>query len=98
MEIGKLYKTKELYWLLYPSKDIARTARCGAAAEAHAANWVNCWSKHLNCNVSYISPNSLFMLLEQTDRFCRILSTEGKIGWIYFTEWYKGDIEEVKVE
>jgi len=107
MEIGKLYKTKELYWLLYPSKDIARTAAeehlaaadaaaAPAAAEAHAANWVNYCSKRLDCNVSYISPNSLFMLLEHTGKFCKILSTEGSIGWIILADWCKDSIEEVK--
>jgi len=95
MEVGKLYQFNRYYWLLYPSKDTAAVAPA-APVEATAANWANYWSKRLDCNVSYISPNSLFMLLEHTGNFCKILSTEGMVGWIILAEWCKRDIEEVK--
>ena len=87
MKIGSLYQTKDLYWLLYPSQDIA----VAVAAAAY-------WSKQFNCNICYLVPSSIFMLLEQTDRFCKVFSTEGMVGWIYLALWCKDDIEEVKVE
>jgi hypothetical protein len=95
MKIGSLYQTKNYYWMLYPSKDtaIGTGAEVAATAAAAAAAY---WSRELGCSVSYISPNSLFMLLEQTERFCKVLSTEGMVGWIYLTLWCKKDIEEVK--
>jgi hypothetical protein len=111
MEVGKLYKTKDRYWMLYPSKDTAALlpgataayvaiARSAATVDATAAdNWANYWSEQLNCNVSYVETNSMFVLLEQTERFCKVLSTEGKVGWIIYPEneaWTKNCIEEVK--
>jgi len=39
----------------------------------------------------------MFVLLEQEDKCCKILSTEGCIGWIVLADWCKKDIEEVKV-
>jgi hypothetical protein len=41
----------------------------------------------------------MFMLLEQDGKFCKVLSTEGNIGWIIYPEnegWTKGCFEEVK--
>jgi hypothetical protein len=103
MIIGKLYKVKKYYWILYPSRDIAALAYVAIAAAIATAdvadNWANYWSEQLNCNVSYVETNSMFVLLEQTERFCKVLSTEGKVGWIIYPEneaWTKNCIEEVK--
>ena len=100
MKIGSLYQIKNYYWMLYPSKDTASAAVAVAtvppAAAAVAPAGAVYWSKRLECNVSYMSPNSLFMLLEHTGKFCKILSTEGMVGWIYLALWCKRDIVEVK--
>ena len=100
MEIGKLYQLKELYWLLYPSMKVARTASfdLGDAGIACSSGpeWSAFWSKRLKCNVTFISPNSFFMLLEQRDRYCKILSAEGTVNWIILNEWCKSFIVEVK--
>ena len=103
MEIGKLYQVKEDYWLLYPSKDIAAAAFAIDAAEdnVHEARIrADYWSKRLNCKVSVITKKGMFMLLEQTDRFCKVLSTEGSMGWIIYPEDEDsaGCFEEVKAE
>jgi len=106
MEIGKLYQTKELYWLIYPSKDIAYDALTDAEATgalvalAAAATRLTpaaaaYYSKRFNCNVSYLNPKSIFCFLEKNGKFCKILSTEGNIGWIHYESWGKNDIEEV---
>ena len=106
MNVGKLYQVKKYYWFLYPSKDIAVASVfrgggggyaaaasfvCALAAPDYAANY----SKYFNCNVSYISPNSIFCLLEKDGEFIRILTTNGEVGWIYLTDWCKNDIKEV---
>jgi hypothetical protein len=102
MEVGKLYKTKDLYWILYPSKDIADLVAADAALARHpaaaAATTAAYWSKRLNNNVSYIAQNSMFMLLEQDGMLSKVLSTEGMVGWIYLALWCKDDIMEVKAE
>jgi hypothetical protein len=106
MKIGKLYQVKKYFWLIYPSKDIATAAVALAPAVAPAvwelragvaAAHADYWSKKLNCNVSYIEPNSMFVLFERDGEYCKVLSTNGSIGWIILDDWYKDDIEEVKV-
>ncbi len=94
MNIGKLYQFKKYFWFLYPSKEIA-VAAYGDATESDAALFAYYWSKEFNCNVSYISPNSIFCLLEKDGKLIKVLSTNGELGWIYLADWCKNYIEEV---
>ena len=98
MNIGKLYQFKKLYWLLYPSKDIAATTPATTATATAAAtattNMAAYYSKCFNCNVSYISPKSIFVFLEKDEKVIKILTTNGEVGWIILSD-YKHDIEEV---
>ncbi len=96
MNVGKLYQVKKYFWLLYPSKDIAAlvAAAFGGDGDTAAADAAY-YSKRFNCKVSYISPNSIFCFLEQDGKFCKILSTNGELGWIYLADWLIEDIEEV---
>jgi len=95
MNIGALYEIKKYSWLFYPTKEIAADAatdRCWPGAPAY-------WSSRLNCKVSFIPENSMFVLLEQDGKYCKVLSTNGELGWIFYPEnehWAKGWIEEVK--
>jgi hypothetical protein len=93
MKIGKLYQVKKYYWLLYPSKDIADAFLFASLDTAAAA--AAYYSKEYNCNVSYLNPNSIFCFLEQNEKFIKILSTNGELGWIYLSDFYKNYIEEV---
>ena len=89
MKIGSLYQIKKWFWLLYPTKDIAEAAAAGvvaAPAPKAAALHARYYSTYFNCNVSFIPQNSMFMLLEQTDKVCKILTTNGEIGWIFYPE------------
>ena len=105
MNVGKLYQVKKFYWMLYPLKDKAAAAVSAAAtataagartsAAAVAAAAAAYYSTYFNCNVSYISSGSIFVLLEQDGEFIKILSTNGEVGWIYLTDWCKDDIEEI---
>jgi hypothetical protein len=102
MNIGSLYQLKKYYWLLYPSMNLAAVGAARAPpAAANAASAAAYWSKRLNCNVSYIAKNSIFMLLEQDGEYCRVLTTNGELGWIIYPEneeWIEGCIEEMKTE
>ena len=101
MNVGKLYQIKKYIWLLYPSKKIAADVKHAVVtheadlavlrAEALAAHY----SEKYNCNVSFISPNSIFVILQQDEKFIKVLSTNGEIGWFYLADWCKNDIEEV---
>jgi hypothetical protein len=104
MNIGKLYQVKKFYCFLYPSKEIAvasvfRDGEASAAAalgvDPAAPDYAANYSKYFNCNVSYISPNSIFVFLEKDEKVIKILSTNGEVGWIYLSDFYKDDIEEV---
>jgi hypothetical protein len=107
LNIGKLHQIKKLYWFLYPSKDIATdayaspslAAAVATSAEASGHGGATYFSKQFNCNVTFVSPNDIFCLLEQDGKYLKILSTNGELGWmIYPTNepWTKGCIEEVK--
>ena len=86
MNIGKLYKTKKLCWMLYPSKDIATTAGLITTLPGLEEGCRAYWSKELNCNVSYVKQNSMFMLLVRDGEYIKILSANGEVGWIYFPD------------
>ena len=105
MEIGKLYQIKKYVWYLYPSKETAAKAeRRHAAADAlhsdpsEAAYYSELWSKQFNCNVTYISPNSIFCLIGNNGKLLKVLSTNGELGWMIYRKneaWTKGCFEEV---
>ena len=100
MNIGKLYQVKKYFWFLYPSKEIAVATVEGDSAAAVALDptvTAAYRSKHFKCNVSFIPQNSIFCLLEKDEKFIKVLSTNGELGWIYLSDWYKDDIKEVKV-
>ena len=92
MEVGKLYKTKQFYWMLYRSENDVDFSRCAAVPDA--APFAQFWSTRSQ-NLPCIPPNSLFVLLEQKQKYCKVLSPKGNVGWIYLARWCVNDIEEV---
>ena len=109
MKIGKLYQVKKFYWFLYPSKERAAAAAADAwwpgddhgiaALHGVVAAQAAQWSEHFKCNVTFVSENSIFCLLEEDGNFLKILSTNGELGWMIYRnneERNKGCIEEVK--
>ena len=96
MNVGKLYQVKKWFWLLYPSRDIA--ARCSPPATVGVVDLAY-YSRKYNCNVTYISPNSIFCLLEKDENFLKVLTTNGELGWMINQQdeaWAKDTIEEIK--
>jgi hypothetical protein len=97
MNIGRLYTFAKYYWFLFPSKDISASLRTQPVdirpAAVSAADY---FSTCFNCNIYFIEPSSLFVLLEQEENCCRILTTEGMVGWIWLDERYNESFEEVK--
>lgn len=100
MKVGGLYQFNELYWYLYPSKDIGVIVGdildCAAHVEKTAHYYSGYWSRRSSCRVSYLEPTNIFCLLERADKFCKVLTTNGKLGWIVLADWCRNDIEEVK--
>jgi len=109
MNIGSLYKVKEWSWLLFPTKEKAASAadaRCrarhapsvGGTDALHAAVEVAWYSRRFNCEVTYFSPDSYIVFLEEDGKLKKVLTADGKIGWIWFTENYNDYFEEMKTE
>ena len=93
MQIGKLYQIKKYYWLVYPSKETAACAGAlSSAADAagfsitSAENLSDDLSESFNCNVTYISRNDIFCLLEKDRKYLKVLSTNGELGWMIHPE------------
>ena len=95
MKIGTLYKVKQYFWLLFPTKEVALPPpppRPGPITAADVARY----SKYYNCEVNYFSPDSIIVFLEEDGEFKKVLTSEGKIGWTWFIESYNNYFEEMK--
>jgi len=101
-KIGALYQVKKDCWLVFPSKEAAVDA-LGGSRPAVAGEGDPCvvaaegayWSKQLNCNVSYISPNDFVVLLETDGNCKKLLTSNGELGCIWFGEYYNNCFEKV---
>ena len=51
-----------------------------------------------NCEVSYFSLDSIVVFLEEDGIYKKFLTTDGLVGWTWFTEHYNDCFEEVKTE
>jgi len=92
MKIGALYQTNSDYWYLYSSHAGATVvSNMYAITEFAAKNETWYWSKVTNCNISYIKPNSVFVLLGYEANYWKILTAEGTIGWIIYSHGDQGE-------
>jgi hypothetical protein len=104
MNIGSLYTVKKFSWLLFPTKAVIAEAgnATGATATAFAAtanaNAASYWSRVYNCEVTYFSPESFIVFLENDGKLKKVLTSDGKIGWSLFSDHYNDCFEEVKAE
>jgi hypothetical protein len=91
MNIGSLYQVKKRFWLLFPTKEMATHSSVVADADAV---W---YAARINCNVTYFSPDSFVVCLEEDGNLKKFLTSEGLIGWIRFGE-HESYFKEVKSE
>lgn len=104
MNIGSLYQVKKYFWLLFPTKEIISTVEVlarGDVVSVHAlgaADYATWYSRKYNCNVSWFSPESFVVCLEEDGIYKKVLTSDGKIGWTWFDENYNDCFEEVKSE
>ena len=97
MLIGKLYKVRNYFWLLFSSLDIAKIGWSVQATyesyKTHARMESELWSKKLKCNVLFIEPSTTFMLLENDANpyLKKILTGDGLVGWIVLDEYLVKD-------
>ena len=99
MNIGSLYTVKKYFWLLFPRKKTAPAPAPPALAAATAPDIAaSYWSRAYNCEVTYFSPESFIVFLENDGKLKKVLTSGGKIGWIWFADHYNDCFEEVKAE
>jgi len=109
MNIGSLYTVKKFSWLLFPTRETAcdvnatgATARSTAVAATAttftASVDADYWSGQLKCEVTYFSPDSIIVFLEEDGKYKKVLTSDGKIGWSLFSDHYNDCFEEVKTE
>ena len=101
MNIGNLYKVKKWYWLLFPTKetpdaDVFISSSTTRRSVPASVAW---YSKRYNCEVTYFSPDSIIVFLEEDEKFKKVLTSDGKIGWVWLDyESYNDCFEEMKTE
>ena len=108
MNIGSLYQVKMSFWLLFPTKEFVAAAAARAIAPIYvalaariarsddAAWYAARFSMMYNCNVTWFSPESFVVCLEEDGKFKKVLTSEGLIGWTWFGEEHNEYFEEVK--
>ena len=104
MNIGSLYQVKKRFWLLFPTKETADLDgfdHASGYADNENAAWFWCaalYSRKYNCNVSWFSPESFVVFLEEDGKLKKFLTSEGLIGWTQVNKAWLGCFEEVKSE
>lgn len=99
MNIGSLYAVKKYFWLLFPTKDttaaLAALGRSPLLQTHRTAAYADYWSKQYNFEVTYFSPDSFLVFLEEDGKYKKVLTADGRIGWTWFSETYNECFEEV---
>lgn len=90
LEVGKLYKIKDLFLLLYPDYRTCGEPGIVASGAAHRRIDIEVereyWSNRLKKPISYIEPGANCLVLERMEGFVQILAEE-KVGWIICKKW-----------
>ena len=109
MKIGKLYQFMKFNWLLFPTKELIDALddfRIREYALPRHEDGLNLYEallgssfigSKLSCNVLIIETNDIFCVLEKEEKYLKVLTTKGEIGWMILPEeeeWAK-DIEQV---
>lgn len=104
MNIGSLYQVKKWFWLLFPTKEIVistvvEDARDVVSVHAlGAADYAAWYSRACNLNVTWFSPDSFVVCLEEDGDYKKFLTSEGLIGWTQVNKAWLECFEEVKSE
>lgn len=100
MKIGCLYKVITLYWLIFPSKEIAishgQNGPYILMYDDYAFYEAARFSSHYECDVSYLQPKTIVVFIEECADYKRIMTIDGKVGWIFFHKCYNDSFEEIK--
>jgi len=93
VNIGKIYRVKKYFWLLYSAKDGVGIEMVEIGEEIVKSLAV-LLSNRYSCNVTYFSPDSYIVFLEQDGEYYKILTADGLIGWVLINENHNDCFEE----
>ncbi len=101
--MSQYYQVKSYFWLVFPSKEKAASSGIGIDSDRSVAitrevmtDSVKWWSKALDCQVTYISPNSCFTVIELDGKFTRVIGEQ--VGWIIADvreDWVRDSFERI---
>lgn len=87
LEVGKLYVVEKCYWVMFPTKQLAQKANKYVVVyneEKHTKHHAAFWAKRLKCEVSFFGKGDLFVVVEKTRTYHKILTNAGKVGWMSY--------------
>ena len=94
MNIGNLYLVKKYFWLLYPTKEtVAAFTAANVIASYTTAASAAYYSRRYNCEITYFPLDSIVVFLEEDGEYKKVLTSDGKIGWTWFDEYYNDCFE-----
>lgn len=90
LSVGKLHVFEARWWFIFQTPEAITLAsheslrsRSGSLVNGEYIDWwVSEYQTQSCIPVTYATPKSLFMLLEQQSRYCKILTENGVVGWI----------------
>ena len=93
MNIGKIYRVKKYFWLLYSAKD-GVTIEMVEHGEEVVKSLAVLLSNRYSRNVTYFLPDSYIVFLEQGGEYYKILTEDGLIGWVLIDKNHNDCFEE----
>ena len=95
MNIGSLYQVKNRFWLLFPTRKTT-AIHLHYTSAVQAKQVTRYYIKECNLNVTWFSPDSFVVCLEEDGDYKKVLTSESLIGWIWVGEENNECFEEVK--
>lgn len=90
LSTGKLHVFEARWWFIFQTQEAltlashsyVRNMSGSMVTGEHIDWWVREYQTKSCIPVTYAAPKSLFMLLEQQSRYCKILTETGVVGWV----------------
>lgn len=86
MKIGKFYQIDRYFWFMFPTKTVAEAVSQIRVPNCKTIPWsiASHYEWQFKCQVDVLEVESFIVALEEVGVFRKILTTDGKVGWIFF--------------
>jgi hypothetical protein len=100
LSTGKLHVFEARWWLIFQTQEAITLASCEFLRNTRGSlvngEYIDGVGRHYQSKTgiptTYAAPKSLFMLLEQQSKYCKILTENGVVGWIKLDDGHGGAI------